>query len=383
MKIGIQTIVDYNNYGNRLQNYALQEVLKKRGNEIITLKNEFVNPYMPNEKSENKILKIFHSIEDGIFFNLISNKIRGKYKLIGKYEKERKQRFKTFSEKYISESDYVYKSEYQNSNELNGFDCFIIGSDQVWNYSFRRFSEFDFLPLVSQPKVSYAASFGVDSIPEDLKSFYKKNLSTIDCVSVREDKGKEIIDELLPEKEVKVVLDPTLMLSKQDWENLIAGNKTYDQKFVLTYFLDEPTKETKKYINRIAKENNLEIKQLANVFDEELWLADPAEFVNLFSQAEMIFTDSFHACVFSIVFEKYFEIFERNTKLKSMNSRIETLMSNLHTGNRWHQGNSKLLEMPDYKTINEYLIQKKEESFEFLESALIECQKKIKVEADV
>ena len=142
--------------------------------------------------------------------------------------------------------------------------------------------------------------------------------------------------------------------------------------------------ETKKYINRIAKENNIEIKQLANVFDEELWLADPAEFVNLFSQAEMIFTDSFHACVFSIVFEKYFEIFERNTKLKSMNSRIETLMSNLHTGNRWHQGNSKLLEMPDYKTINEYLIQKKKESFEFLESALIECQKKIKIKtADI
>ncbi|MCH1661444.1 polysaccharide pyruvyl transferase family protein [Enterococcus faecium] len=385
MKIAIQTIVDYDNYGNRLQNYALQKILEKKKHEVVTLKNDFQNPYLPVVQSGKNLNKIIHSMRDGSFFIKIRNKIklRRKLKLINKYQKSRNDAFRRYTDKYIYESREVFNNDLTNINELETFDCFVIGSDQVWNYEFPRFSKFDFLPSVHQPKISYAASFGVNSIREDLKKFYKNNLSTIEYISVREDKGKEIINELLPEKEVKVVLDPTLMLSKQEWENLIAENKTYRQKFVLTYFLDEPTKENQKYIKKIATENNLEIKQLADVFDEELWLADPAEFVNLFSQAEMIFTDSFHACVFSIIFEKYFEIFERNTSLKSMNSRIETLMSNLHTGNRWHRGNSKTLEIPDYKTINEFLGQKREESFEFLESALIECQKKIKVEADV
>ncbi|MDT2757489.1 polysaccharide pyruvyl transferase family protein [Enterococcus asini] len=379
MKIAIQTIVDYNNYGNRLQNYALQKILENRDYEVVTLRNNFSNPYLSNAQPNNKIVKVLSSVKDGSFINKLSSRFGRKYKLISKYQSKRLEIFKGFSMEYIRESSDIYNEKLQNSDELKKFDAFIIGSDQVWNYSFRRFSEFDFLPLVNQPKISYAASFGVDTIPKNMKEIYSKNLSTLDYISVREDKGKDIIHELVPDKPAKVVLDPTLMLDKQEWRELIQDRKVYTDKFVLTYFLDEPTTENQKYISKIAKGNNLEVKKLANVFDEELWLADPAEFVNLFSQAEIVFTDSFHACVFSIIFEKYFEIFERNTKMKSMNSRIDTLMSNLHTGNRWHRGNSNLLELPDYHVINQYLEEQRKESYDFLESSLTECKKKLKV----
>lgn len=374
MKVAIQTIVDYSNYGNRLQNYALQKLLENEGHEVITLKNKFTNPFI----SQNIVDKILSSIKNRSFIDKIINKFKNKTKLINKTYDVRYGVFKNFTSKHIVESRYIYDDTYKNNDELNSMDCFIIGSDQVWNYTFSRFSKFDFLASVNQPKISYAASFGIDSIPNNMKDIYSKNLSTINYISVREVKGKEIIHDLIPDKPVKVVLDPTLMLNKEEWRELIQDSKIYKDKFILTYFLDEPTNENKKYISKIAKENNLEIKKLANVFDEELWFADPAEFVNLFSQAEMVFTDSFHACVFSIIFEKYFEIFERNTRMKSMNSRIDTLMASLHTGNRWHKNNSTLLEFPDYSVINKYLEEKRNESFEFLEASLVSCQEMIK-----
>lgn len=384
LKIAIQTIVDYNNYGNRLQNFALQKVLENKGHTVLTLRNDFKNPYYVATKSESKLRKIIQSIKSGELIDKVQAKMlqRRKDELVKKYQVSRYEAFRKFSLKYIKESEEIYTADLVKSKELENMDCFVIGSDQVWNYDFPRFSEFDFLPMVHQPKISYAASFGVDSISADLKEFYGKNLSNIDYIAVREEKGKEIIGELLPQKNVKVVLDPTLLLNKEEWEVLIKNKPLYQEKFILTYFLSEPSASTVKYISKIAKSNNLKIKKLANVFDSDLWQADPAEFVNLFSQSEMVFTDSFHACVFSIIFEKYFEVFERNTKRKTMNSRIETLIANLHTGNRWHHQNKELLEMPDYKVINKYLTQEKEKSFEFLESALIECQKKIKVEAD-
>lgn len=189
MKIAIHTIVDYNNYGNRLQNYALQRIIENLGHDCITLRNNFSNPYLINENSNKKVVRIVNIIRTGSFITKIKNRFGRKTKLINKYQVERREIFKKFSLKYMHESINEYNENLQNSNELNEINCFIIGSDQVWNYSFRRFSEFDFLPTVNQPKISYAASFGVESIPKSMKDLYQKNLSKIDYISVREDKG--------------------------------------------------------------------------------------------------------------------------------------------------------------------------------------------------
>lgn len=370
MKIGIATIVDYNNYGNRLQNYALSYLLKNLEHEVVTIRNN------SNAGNSNLSLlkKIANNLKSGTLIKNGISKISSK-----KYQQQNELRlnnFKHFTDTYIDETIGVYDANLTSNAELDSFDCFVIGSDQVWNYTFSRFSKFDFLLNLNQPKISYAASFGVDHLTEEVKLLFKEGLSELEEISVRETQGKKIINELLPTKDVQVVLDPTLLLDKNDWK-LIVTSKPFEKKYILTYFLEEPLDETKEYIKNIAKKYKLEIKNLGNIHDTNLWVTDPSEFVSLFSQAEYIFTDSFHACAFSIVFEKYFEVFERNTKLKSMNSRIETLMSNLHTGNRWHKGNLELLDMPDYSIINEYLGQQKKESLFFLESALNACQKKI------
>ncbi|HFX3824562.1 TPA: polysaccharide pyruvyl transferase family protein [Enterococcus faecium] len=372
MKIAIQTIIDYNNYGNRLQNYALHYILQKEGHNVVSLRNEFQNPFL---QKKSMYVRLVRMIKQGALFKLIGRKIENQ--LYHKYMKERSHNFLAFTEQYIEESKFIYTEVNNKSNELNSFDCFIIGSDQVWNYQFPRFSSFDFLTTVKAPKISYAASFGVSSIPDKFQNFYKQNISNINYISVRENDGVRIINRIIPDKKVEVVLDPTLLLEKTAWIDLIEGKTFYDKKYILTYFLDEPTMQTKKYIKKIASKKNLEIRQLGTINDLEQWIAGPSEFVNLFSQAEMVFTDSFHACVFSIIFEKYFEVFERNTKLKSMNSRINTLISELQVGDRWHRENIDLLNNINFVEVNKQLSKKRVESMRFLRDSIDDIQKNI------
>ncbi|MGX7328549.1 polysaccharide pyruvyl transferase family protein [Enterococcus bulliens] len=363
MKCAIRTIVDYNNYGNRLQNYALQEILKKKGFEVVTIKNHYTK-----KNAKKNYVNLLMS-------NQILNKINNKYKNF-KYKKvnnERINNFLEFTKTYIAETANNYEKMPSNDKDFDDIDIFFIGSDQVWNYSFDRFSEFDFLTFTNKPKISYAASFGVTSIPKEYEEIYKDGLNQLDFISVREKAGERIVREFT-NKKVTTVLDPTLMLTQSEWLKLASKGKKYKDKFILTYFLDEPMLEDRKYYENFASKYNYKIKQLGTIKDLELWKANPAEFINLFSQAEAIFTDSFHACVFSIIFEKYFEVFERNTKLPSMNSRIDTLFDDLHLNSRWHNAGSHY-EKIDYLNVHKLLKARQQESLNFIDNAIIETQK--------
>ncbi|MDU4931096.1 MAG: polysaccharide pyruvyl transferase family protein [Enterococcus gallinarum] len=378
MKVGIQTIVDYNNYGNRLQNYAMQTILESYGFNVVTLKNNFINDkFQMKNKKEPVYLKILSLIKKRELIKKIKDKIDHKKKqnLFNTIDKKRSENFRLFTQNYIKETDIIFDVTNQDRlDELCDVDFFVIGSDQVWNYSFPRFSDFDFLLTTTKPKISYAASFGVSNVPNDLNVFYAKGLNSLLYISVREKSGKNIV-ERLSEKKADVVLDPTLLLDKKQWEALISKNKQYKEPFILTYFLNSPDAQTDKYIKNVAQKNNFRIKSLGSREDEEMWTIDPSEFVNLFSQAQAIFTDSFHACVFSIIFEKYFEIFERNTHYPSMNSRIDTLLSDLSLEDRWHEGNNGIYDI-DYSTVAKKLSARRQESFRFLDTCLEEILSK-------
>lgn len=369
MKIGIKTIIDYNNYGNRLQNYALQEVLKNMGYEVITIRNSY--------EKINKKKSLLEKVSSPDIFKKLKSKIT--YRLVNFKNKKinfiRKNNFIKFTKNYIKETDYDIGYNINNLDKLTEFDVIIIGSDQIWNYSFPRFSELDFVPIKNVPKISYAASFGVNVIPEHLSETYANGLLDINYLSVREYAGQQIINKLV-NRHAEVVLDPTLLLEKNDWLNLTRDKPKYSNKYILTYFLDNPSIETKKYYEDIASKHGYEIKQLGTRLDKELWVADPAEFINLFSQADAIFTDSFHACVFSVIFEKYFEVFERNNNLPSMNSRIDTLFEDLGLEDRWHHGNNGIIEI-NYVEVKNRLNKRKEESIDFLVTSI---QKVIKQE---
>lgn len=359
LKIAILTIVDYSNYGNRLQNYALQTLLQNMGHEVLTVKNFFGN----DGSFTGKIMKMLN-------LGKAINKM--KYHQI---DSERHSNFLNFTHRYITESKKSYYHLDDDFSEFKDVDCFVIGSDQVWNYNFPHFSELSFASFTNKPRFSYAASFGVDNIPENLKTKFATNLQSIDDISVREEVGKVLVDKLT-DKKATVVLDPTLLLDCGDWLELTKNLTTYKRKYLLTYFLSKPEQATIDYINKYATQHNLQIKNLAFRGDKEMWVSNPAEFVNLFAQAEKVYTDSFHACAFSIIFKKDFEVFERTGTNGAMNSRITTLLGKLELEDRWYVDSGATKEKINYNRVDNLLCEQRKQSMDFLNQALenVKCK---------
>lgn len=363
MKLVILTVNDFFNYGNRLQNYALQELLIQQGHEPKTLKNY----YSANDNFFKSYVQKY-----GIYKPLLLFK-----SLLNFKDYQRKRNFFKFTNSYIKETSEVVTKFTSIPISLNNYDAFVIGSDQVWNYNFPRFSEYDFALYTDKPVISFAASFGIDYIPDNLRDLYIKGLSHLMCISVREEKGKYIVSNLIG-TESQVVLDPTLLLSKNHWLSLCDSESQVREKYILTYFLDKPTTQVHNYINNIAKKNEWVVYELNNSDDSERWTCGPTEFLQLFKNSMAVFTDSFHACVFSIIFEKKFEVFERNTHLPSMNSRIETLLFNLNLSYRLRKKNNKNFEISlgkiNYKEVNFLLEGLRSKSMKYLKKSLEEIE---------
>ena len=347
-RVAIVTICDNSNYGNRLQNYALHKTLNNLGISNVTLWDRSKNTF--KERVKINIKKI-----------LPSNNIGRK-----KYLK-----FNEFTSKNISNL-YV---DMDNLKELrNEFDYFIVGSDQIWNYNFGHATEKDFLNFVQYDKrISYAPSFGVSKIDSEHRYKITEGINNIKYLSVREQQGATIIKELT-NREAKVVLDPTLLISKNEWMLMEKRpKKMINKKYILTYFLGEISKELNDEINKISKENNLEIINLNNIEYKDFYVCGPSEFLYLFSNAEIVLTDSFHACVFSMIYDKPFYVFDRNTEgMKCMNSRLDTLLKTFKQEERKVSSleNIDNVFLCDYSESYKILREKQIESLEFLQNAL-------------
>lgn len=324
MKVGIVTIYDLDNYGNRLQNYATVKYLEQLGISAETL---IINEHSVVIWSKN-IIKKLSGKKPYIHWNLKQEcdpRING-------WSEEKKKKyyaFYEFSHKYtnIKYVNYFHIMPYLLDKE---YDYFIAGSDQVWNPTIGQAVNWEFLSFAQRKKkVSWAASFGINSIPENEKNYIKKWLSKFDNISIREDSGAKIVKSLTG-KSAEVLIDPTLMLDAEQWRQISkksCGRNT--DKYILKYFLGDQSAENKKYIDEIAKENVLEIYELADINQPLIYEAGPSEFIDLIYNAELVCTDSFHACVFSILFNKPFLVFERNGRGSGMGSRIKTLLTRL------------------------------------------------------
>ena len=322
-KIGLVTIVDYKNYGNRLQNYAGQQVLKSLGYDVITI----VNKPLKNKASRKRnILKLLRgkSIDDIVRKAL---RVMDRKKRKSAFE-NKVERFKQFSNTYIQESNFIISADSVPNNFENEFDYFVVGSDQVWNPNYRKGSPIDFLTFVPQEKrVAYAPSFGVATIPSEHTENYRKWLSEFKSLSVREDAGADIISDLT-NREAVVLVDPTIMLTKKEWLDIAKAHILKPENpYLLTYFLGEIPKEVKALISMLSKKNNLEVVNLGSYEQIERYAVDPSEFIDYINSADIFLTDSFHGAVFSIILEKQFIVFNRVSKVPSMNSRIDTLLT--------------------------------------------------------
>ena len=219
-------------------------------------------------------------------------------------------------------------------------------------------------------RISFSASFWISHIPQNMKATVSRELKKFKSISVREDVGKKIVENLTNRKDVEVLVDPTMLLTEAEWVNVCKKPKMLKtNKFILNYFLGELSKENEREIERIAKEYNCEI---INILDKNspFYACGPSEFLYLEKNAFLICTDSFHSSVFAILFRKPFLVFERLTR-SSMNSRLETLLEKFKLESRKYSGKIEEKDLKcDYRQSYKILEEERQKARKFLIQAL-------------
>lgn len=367
--ICIITLNGYFNYGNRLQNFALQETLKTLGFKVETI--------IINEKDNKRdictlVKKTGRLMEKSpkVIFKKINNKI---WNIINKSGNIRTEIFKKFTYDYIKETDYTISTKTIPKNLSDKYDYFITGSDQVWNFNYNNGSSIYFLKFAEKHKrIAYAPSFGVSTIKSELVKDYTKWISEMHKLSAREHDGAKIIKDLTG-RDAPVHVDPTLLLTKEKWLSISkeASNKPKG-KYLLTYFLGGIPKEYKKQIDKIVKENNLDVINLGDIREKETYKTGPSEFIDYVNGCSIFCTDSFHGAVFSILFEKPFIVYERMGTSLSMFSRINTLLEKFDLNSRKAEkiGKNQDVFQIDYSHVEDILEAERQKSFSYLKEAL-------------
>ena len=290
-KIGVITLNDYNNFGNQLQLYAMQQVLSEYGD----VQN--IVWYDTHESSckiyKDKVKHILRLVLAPYYIKF------GKYK---RFYKENKQLIKNYNK---------------------------VGSDQIWNPNFKdnRNMRVNLLTFASpEKKLAVAPSVGVETLENDQKELFAQYLKDFDNLSCREFQGAQLLEDITG-KPVESLVDPTLMLSAEQWGKY-SQKPTFhsdDEKYIFTYFLGKSNVYYLYVINLIAKKYGYKVIDLMDK-DSSYYKCTPTEFVYLIKNCEMVCTDSFHASVFAYIFDKPLKIFKRQDKTVSMNSRLVNLM---------------------------------------------------------
>lgn len=374
-RIAIHTITDYVNYGNRLQNYAVQEILKSLGFDVESIVNF---PTKPIEKGiKFTLVRVQNALKLSPvkFLSKSWQKIveRKKLAIYLACQRAKAASFKSFSERYIKESDFVLTLNNIPKNLNERYDFCIVGSDQIWNPNIRYGSPLDFLSYVSvEKRIALAPSIGVSVIPEQYKAVYKQYLSEMGCLSVREEKGAELIRSLCG-RDAMVLVDPTLALSNESWQKIAAPavNKP-NKKYLLTYFIGEVSSKRLKILREIAADNQLELVMMNSLHDTDRYAADPAEFLDYIRSATLVCTDSFHCIIFSMHFQRPFVVFDREGKSAPMGSRIDTLLSKFHFENRKYlllEKSNKYFDI-EFQHVPEIVEVERNKVFDYLKNAL-------------
>ena len=285
----------------------------------------------------------------------------------------RLKKFLDFDKKYVNTFP-VNAGEF-NSISDDEYHCFIVGSDQVWNPDWAKYT-YDrmFLRFCSPTKrISYAASFGVDKIPEKWVDKYKAGLIDFKALSVREDKAVDIVKNTIGITCHKV-LDPTMLLERAEWDKIKKmPTKINGKNYILTYFLGGRTREVEKVIYRYAKLTDSAVINLQD-YNTPYYTVGPDEFVGLISKAKMVLTDSFHATVFSIIYEKPFVVYDRQGSGKKMGSRLSSLLEMCGLNNRRASAlDEKMLLQVDYTNARLAIQKEKVCSLKYLNEAIQSC----------
>lgn len=290
MKIGILTQPLLRNYGGILQNYALQQVLKKLGHKPITI--DYVAHY-------NFKTIVMYNIKTIIL--LLTKGSKRKFRL---YYRRRNSAMESFVTQNISVTKPI---KYYRDSVLkkNNIEALVVGSDQVWRREYNNDLYAMYLSFAKNIglKISYAASFGIDywNYSEEQTKKCAILAKQFKAISVREESAIKLCNDYLGIDAVNV-LDPTLLLPKEEYENLCVSVEKPNEPILYAYILDI-NQEKKDFLSKIATEKKLELKIVQA--DNNAKLTVP-QWIAMFRDAEFIVTDSFHGTLFSIIFRKDF-----------------------------------------------------------------------------
>ena len=329
MKIGIITLPLHTNYGGILQAYALQTVLERMGHEVEILEE-------PHEYKRASLKR---------YIRRVLKKCIGKRSIIN-YEgfmRKWQPRVAIDIDEFIN--TYIHRRIVKYNTLREGeYDAFVVGSDQVWRPSYNQHLEQAFLNFTENWKnvkrIAYAVSFGVDNwdLTKKQTEECKRLVQKFDFVSVREDTAVNLCKEHLG-IEATHVLDPTLLLSADDYQKLIDGLKISDSPYVFSYLLDE-SEEKIDILEDISKRLNLPVRKIKLEKDiskipmsklKSLTYPSIQEWLASFAQADFVVTDSFHGTVFSIIFNKPFVVLPNKGRGVA---RFESLLKDISLENR-------------------------------------------------
>jgi len=388
MKIGIITLSGGENYGCHLQTFAVIKTYEALGYEAKLIPDMTTRGIKSTYQKRSTLSKLSPSY----VLSVVKTRVNRKYyiknqrdKLIpsiirkklnsSAYAKSRKQRTENFSGFYnthIKHTDFSISRNNIPTEKLEEFDFFSVGSDQVWNPTYPHTSEIRFLFFTeNKKKLTFAPSFGISELPDYLRKPYAEHLKEFPNISVREEQGAKIIKELTG-KDAMVICDPTMTIKREVWESI--EKKPFfstDKPYAVTYFLGNENNKYRKYIDKIAKEKNLQVINLFDIRESDYYTAGPAEFIYLIHHAAAVFTDSFHAAVFSIIFKKDFVVFNRIENGRSMGSRLKTLLSKFSLTDRMYENISKKdFTSPDFSSTDAIIEKERNNAIEFLKKSI-------------
>lgn len=373
-RVGMMTCF-LDNCGACLQAYALQKAICSLGFDVEIIK--FTEPhgyYSANIKNSSSIIDYIRCVK--------SREFRKKY-YCGQY---RRTAFNQFRKKYLSFSREEYKTYSKLESDVQKYDMYVCGSDQIWNPIFYdKCNPAYYLAFVDEhiPRIAYAPSIGINDIPAKYQVDFKKYVDRIDYISVREQKGVELIKKYT-NREAKLVLDPTLLWDSEEWNKLVRKPRRKDKKKYVFCYLFGDNDYYSEVISRIIEKTNCEIRIFPvnsrdlNPFYQQTINTGPIEFLSLIKNAEFVLTDSFHATVFSLLFGKSFYVLKRDLDqaVDSMNSRIYSLLGLVGMEKRLLSQeaainlNPQKISPEEFSIIHNNLLSLRIESMNYLKNAL-------------
>lgn len=357
MKVGILTFPNSPSYGASLQMTALYSYLRNMGVDVEVI--NYINDYMSSKQH------IYRGVKKRLLYRA----------LIGVLDYPNTYLFKAFEDAVIRYPAKPIHDDLGLGKISTRYSHIICGSDQVWNPEitgndlnyFVRFCD------DSVKRIAYAPSFGITELNAEYGNNVKQELKKFSALSVREESGKRIVNSLV-EQDCKLVIDPSMLMTKEFWESKAKPIKNLPKHYIAMFVLNTNSDLIKEFYEYFSNLVGLPVMVIGgNLLSKvrnknSVFPIGPAEWLTLIKNADYVISDSFHGTAFSILFDKQFY----SSIVSSTSSRIKMLLQTFNLENRLIENNPKdgSIDYIEYQEVHDILQKKRKESQRYLRNSL-------------